>query len=240
VLQWAELREERASEILAQIENQHCFWGSIIPIHTNRMSATRELLEAAIQFAVYAEVRFKHEFACWRPVDYSVQVQPMITTPGHGSFPSGHCTQSYIVFEVLKVLLKTINRGPAQKSVNLQFDRLAARISTNRVIAGVHFPIDNVAGRLLGSVLGEFFCYLAGQRGIGVGQNWIPAWHAGVFDPAGFPASGEFDPSNQPLNGSKFYDFKEVKIQAADQIGVLSELWSAAAKECRLLQHAFN
>ena len=44
--------------------------------------------------SVLVEMRFKHELACWRPADYSFQVQPMITTPGHGSLPSGHCTQS--------------------------------------------------------------------------------------------------------------------------------------------------
>ena len=34
------------------------------------------------------------------------QMQPMITTPGHGTFPMGHATQAYAVAYVLKQLLQ--------------------------------------------------------------------------------------------------------------------------------------
>ena len=41
VLVWAELREERAAEILTQIENQYCIWGSIVPLPTMIGCGTR-------------------------------------------------------------------------------------------------------------------------------------------------------------------------------------------------------
>jgi hypothetical protein len=78
----------------------------------------------------------------------------MITTPGHGTFPMGHATQTYAVGHVLKELL---NLDPGYPTVIEQLDRQAARIATNRVIAGVHFPVDSMAGRMLGVALGEYF-----------------------------------------------------------------------------------
>ncbi|HEU0150469.1 MAG TPA: phosphatase PAP2 family protein, partial [Bradyrhizobium sp.] len=104
------------------------------------------------------EMRFKQALACYRPIEYNAEVQPMITTPGHGSFPMGHATQAHAVAYVLKQLLKLDKTAhPPHKWVIDQFDRQAARIATNRVIAGLHFPVDSMAGRMLGVALGEYF-----------------------------------------------------------------------------------
>ena len=105
VLSWAELRNERATEIMAQIDPQYAFWSSIVYMHPERTKRTFELINILLQFCVYVEMRFKHALACWRPVEYNAQVQPMITTPGHGTFPSGHATQAHAVAHVLKALL---------------------------------------------------------------------------------------------------------------------------------------
>src|SRR3984893_7877272 len=162
VLNWAELREERATEILAQIDPQYAFWSSIVYLHPDRTRRTLELINMVLQFCVYVEMRFKHALACFRPVEYNAEVQPMITTPGHGSFPMGHATQAYAVAHMLKYLL---NLDPAANTgtntgygmIIDQLDRQVARITTNRVVAGVHFPVDRMAGRMLGVALGEYF-----------------------------------------------------------------------------------
>ena len=114
VLSWAELRSERATEIMAQIDPQYAFWSSIIYMHPDRTRRTFELINMLLQFCVYVEMRFKHALACWRPVEYNAQVQPMITTPGHGAFPSGHATQAQAVAHMLKALLNLDPSNPAQ------------------------------------------------------------------------------------------------------------------------------
>jgi hypothetical protein len=162
VLSWAELREERATEILAQIDPQYAFWSSIIYLHPERTRRTFELINMVLQFCVFVEMRVKHALGCFRPVEYNAQVQPMITTPGHGSFPMGHATQVYAITYVLKTLLGLDHRKPHHRGVIGQLDRQAARITTNRVIAGVHFPVDSMAGRMLGVALGEYFVGRAG------------------------------------------------------------------------------
>ena len=82
VLSWAELRNERATEIMAQIDPQYAFLSSIVYMHPDRTRRTFELINILLQFCVYVEMRFKHALACWRPVEYNAQVQPMITTRG--------------------------------------------------------------------------------------------------------------------------------------------------------------
>jgi membrane-associated phospholipid phosphatase len=151
---WGELRLDRTAEILAQIDNQSPFVAAVIGLHPERHPFTIELLVNALQFTVLVEMQFKHALACWRPHEYSPQVQPMITTPGHGAFPSGHATQAFMLARLLDGLLDLSPRVPP--STARQLYRQAARIATNRVVAGVHFPADSIAGRLLGHVIAEY------------------------------------------------------------------------------------
>jgi hypothetical protein len=195
-------------------------------------------------------MRFKHELAAFRPADYSWQVQPLITTPGHGSTPSGHCTQSYLLLTVLQALLnstpvnadgtdaESIAVAARQRSINVQMERTAARISTNRVIAGVHFPVDNVAGRLLGTVLGEYFVYRCKKA-----PDKVPVcyWHQAAFDGLQFPAGEDFNPARQGLVGASvptpYYTYQDPDHEkVAPPESLLQTLWEAAAKELKELQ----
>jgi membrane-associated phospholipid phosphatase len=97
-------------------------------------------------------MRFKHAFACKRPVDLSSQIQPMIPTPGHATWPSGHATEAFTI--IITVLMALLPEGHKYKE---QLERLAARIAVNRTVAGVHFPVDSAAGRLLGTALAGYF-----------------------------------------------------------------------------------
>jgi len=140
-------------EVLAQIDNQFAFIAAVTGLNMARKKWTMEWLMVAIQFTIEVELMFKHAFACYRPVDFSPQVQPIISTPGHGTYPMGHAAQAFATIVALMGLLKIPDPHP----VRTQLVRQARRISVNRVIAGVHFPIDAPAGQMLGLTLGEFF-----------------------------------------------------------------------------------
>jgi hypothetical protein len=127
----------------------------VLNLRPERRRWTIELLTAALRLANYAEMRFKHALACRRPIEYSPQIQPMILTPGHGSLPSGHATEAFIV----ALVLWELSRGAVGMSTAWleQLMRQAARVAINRTIAGVHFPVDSAAGQLLGLTLGAYF-----------------------------------------------------------------------------------
>jgi hypothetical protein len=226
VLSWAELRSERATEIMAQIDPTYAFWSSIVYMHPDRTRRTFELVNLVLQFCVYVEMRFKHALACWRPVEYNAQVQPMITTPGHGAFPSGHATQVYAVAHVLKSLLNLVDAAGTENypTVIDQLDRQAARIATNRVVAGVHFPVDSMAGRMLGVALGEYFV----GRCTGVQKFKKRKFIAGAINNAPITDFNPFNSAQKPLGGP-FYSQATGSTIAKSVL--MKHVWDAAQAE---------
>ncbi|NBJ11138.1 phosphatase PAP2 family protein [Microvirga arsenatis] len=200
---YADLRGDRASEILSQTGGALTFLSSIAFLHPSRTPWTFELLAAALRLANFAEMRLKHAFACRRPNEFSPQVQPMILTPSHGSYPSGHATESFMAALVLWGLLRASRSLPpnpvspnppyGHTSWGTQLMRVAARVAVNRTIAGVHFPIDSAAGAFLGLTLGQYFLNLCRNTG---------SYQAFTFDSAQFP-----DPTagGAPPNDGDFY-----------------------------------
>jgi membrane-associated phospholipid phosphatase len=136
--------------------------------------------------ANWVEMRFKHTLACRRPIDYSPQIQPMILTPGHGTLPSGHATEAFMVAYILWRLIRTAQPGKSLRWAE-QLMRQANRVAINRTIAGVHFPIDSAAGEFLGLVLGEYLY----QRCQAADNDLRPirAWR---FDAERYPAAQDF------------------------------------------------
>ena len=65
-----------------------------------------------------------------------------------------------------------------------QLMRQAARVAINRTVAGVHFPVDSVAGQLLGLTLGHYFVRRATIAGP------YAAWK---FDGTQFVGTDDFD-----------------------------------------------
>ena len=162
----ADLRAERAAEILAQLGVPTPFFASIVSLHQERTRWTLELLFAALRFANFTVLRVKHALACRRPHEYSPRVQPIIQVPLHGTFPSGHATEAFVFALVFSELLRAGGRRPYQDvSIHKQMMAQAARIAINRTIAGVHFPVDSAAGAVLGLTLGNYFIARCGGAG---------------------------------------------------------------------------
>jgi len=191
VVNYADLRADRLTEVLAQADGPTAFLASVAYLAPNRSRWTLELLGAIFRLAQFVEFRLKHALACRRPNEYSPQIQPMILTPEHGSFPSGHATET---FAMAIVLIELLRASPVsvyqQKIYAVQFLRLAARVAINRQVAGVHFPVDSAAGAFLGLTLGAYFC----RR-----SNNARQYDAWVFD-------GRRYPDNADFNWTEWYD----------------------------------
>ncbi|MGH8758523.1 MAG: phosphatase PAP2 family protein [Burkholderiales bacterium] len=224
VADYAELREDRASEIVTQMTPQVPFWASIVGLQPHRHKWTLELIVLSLILASDVEMRFKHAFTCPRPMELSPQIQPMLDTPGHASWPSGHATEAFTVVTVLLALLESAN-GTAGK-YREQLERQAARIAVNRTVAGLHCPVDSAAGRLLGTSLGEFLVARC------LGNNKL---HERGFDGRKFhDAQGnvvDFDLRvSMDDNHSGYYEYLS-KIGTVAASPLLAFMWSKAAKE---------
>jgi len=118
----------------------------------------------------------------------------MIETPGFFAFPSGHATQAFMVAELLRVLTDAHANGggdhrlgPTLNETMTQLRRQAERIATNRVVAGLHYPIDSAGGQLLGHCLAGYLI----DRCTGK-ADWKPLQM--VIDPQYYLPITDFDP----------------------------------------------
>ena len=107
----------------------------------------------------------KHYCRSLRPIDMSSMVHPIVQTPDHSSFPSGHAMETFAAATVLDRLARGRAYDPDGR-LSLPF-QIAHRIATNRTVAGVHFPIDSMAGALIGCRIGDAVWRMAH----GVDQN---------------------------------------------------------------------
>ncbi len=86
-----------------------------------------------------------------RPFVLFDQVEPLFVHGGYDSFPSGHS----IFFATLATSLFFVN-----KKLGILFTFIALIVGVSRIISGVHFPIDILAGYVSGVIIGLFFNYL--------------------------------------------------------------------------------
>ena len=162
VHQWCELRAERLQEIITQIGIPLQYWTSVVDLNPTTHPFTLQFLHLGLAFASYVNQPIKHILACPRPTAYSSAVQPVINPRRFAAFPSGHATEAFLVARLLQRVMGVsshiISEAGKQEitPVELQLQRLATRIANNRVVAGVHFPVDATAGRMVAETLVEY------------------------------------------------------------------------------------
>jgi membrane-associated phospholipid phosphatase len=170
----AALRADRLGEILTQVPVPKAFFAALLNLQPGRRRFTLELISAAFDYAGAVGQRFKHHFRVLRPADRSPLVQPLLLTPGHSSYPAGHATQGHLVKKVLASLIPEAAGNAAWAVGNETYDQLeglANRIAENRIVAGLHYPVDNSEGKTLGESLATDFIEKAKTAGSAL--NWL-------------------------------------------------------------------
>jgi membrane-associated phospholipid phosphatase len=191
---YADLRSDRIGEITVQMTDILSFFGAVAPIVGRNKRHTLALLSAVQTICVYVELQLKH--FCWapRPVQFAPEVQPIIPTPDHSSFPSGHSTEAFAIATVLNHFMSGGKDAAAGVATWDMPYRVAHRIAVNRTVAGVHFPIDSAAGALFGCTIGDAICGVAaGQKKFamrtfdarGFSSDFVPKWLQGAIAAAG-------------------------------------------------------
>ena len=188
-----DLRADRLPEILAQQGDMLSFFGAMQALNHDRRRRTMLLLSVIYGAVVSQEMRIKHFCSVTRPMDLSAQLQPIIQTPGHSAYPSGHATEAFAFATVLAALrlsgspaarehgliptllgkLTPTIEAAAAADPDLLLFRLAARIADNRTVAGVHYPVDSAHGAVLG--LSTALVLIAHCLGGGP-ENNVPTW----------------------------------------------------------------
>ena len=114
-------------------------------------------------------------------------------------------------------LLQLLTGESERSELDNQLQGQADRIATNRVAAGVHFPVDSMAGRALGELLAGFIRARAGAA-----TNVSRC----TFDTTGMGSHEDFDftrPTSQATSSAG------VQTIASGQL--FTELWAAAVEE---------
>jgi membrane-associated phospholipid phosphatase len=143
----ASLRAERSAEIVSQMVFNPMLWSTVLPLSPRRTPYTLELMTTVAMFGALLVQRVKLVFNQPRPHELSPRVQPMIATPGFSAYPSGHATESRLVSDLLLALLEGCIPQDWKDVVPKTLHALSDRVAENRVVAGVHYPVDSDGGK---------------------------------------------------------------------------------------------
>jgi PAP2 superfamily len=157
MLQLALEREDRFAEIIDQDDGDGAinYWLGMLKVDPARHPGTYQMLRVGRRIGEHVAMCLKGDFLSPRPPQLCPSIVPMIDPPVTPSFPAGHAVQSYLNSYLLAYCLPrlpqqqnplpNVPQYPAQQASGPLFD-LAERVSQNRIVAGIHYPVDIEAG----------------------------------------------------------------------------------------------
>ncbi|WP_094021216.1 phosphatase PAP2 family protein [Maliponia aquimaris] len=220
---YADLRGDRLSEIIMQTGDIQSFFGLIGYMSPDATKWTLALNQAMLRLCTAVEMPLKHGFDVARPIAMSRKVQPMIQTPGHGSWPSGHATESFACATLLSRLFLNVAVDPVvQIAERNELYRHAERIAMNRTVAGVHFPTDSMAGAVLGVTVVEALLNLLDETG---------QTRTRVFHGAGYTGDFTLGDLSAALGDSAVVTTDTLSLPSGLVPGWLREMWQTARDE---------
>jgi membrane-associated phospholipid phosphatase len=126
------------------------YWNDLASLKIFEYKLDRNPPQAARVYAVLSTAYYDSLVACWdakyaywgiRPFQYDLEFKPLITTPNFPGYPSGHAMLSGTAAAMLSYLF------PADSEF---FNKQAEAAAESRLLAGVHFRLDNEVGLTLG------------------------------------------------------------------------------------------
>lgn len=167
------VRQAVANRTFSQAQRAKFWQNTAASMHWNGFAAEliardgRDLPHAARALALMAVAQADAQVACWeakftywteRPITADPELNVLFPTPPFPSYPSGHSTVS----NAAAVVLASLFPDDAADLLDL-----AEEAAASRCWAGIHFPIDDDAGTLLGRSVGYLVVDAARADGIG-------------------------------------------------------------------------
>jgi len=129
-------RHNREQEVKKQAVDISPYWANLLACSSSSMPATWSLVLIGLQVGGMIAAYHKLHYRRARAVQVWAPIAPMIATPPHPSYPSGHALQGMLIADCVSL---------AVPQMAAACEALGERIGINREIAGVHFPSDTRA-----------------------------------------------------------------------------------------------
>jgi|JI9StandDraft_2_1071091.scaffolds.fasta_scaffold03362_5 hypothetical protein len=157
VMRAAQRRKDQADELLMQVDSVPVFFAALLGIGSTTHPNTLELMSVVAHVVGRVLHVVKHRFAVPRPHEVNLHIIPVVGTPAHYSFPAGHAAFAFAQSVTFGMLF--------DDTVVPDLFRLSQLISDNRVVAGLHYPMDSDGGFAVGVAVAAWLSSLHSSDG---------------------------------------------------------------------------